>query len=952
MAFALPAHALTFPYEAVGQGGTNGILDSNGESCDNSPFEDPAQGNGVAWPAGVGGEGCYNRTGGKCSADPNHMCDPLLVPAGRCSYGSLLAGGSDSGLSCLFPRGAGHCVSDTHVGCLSDAYVANPILANAVTGASTMCSSLASNSCDMTTDVYGRAFRQGCQCDGTVDVNSANGENTVCGTDGGQLKAVCSDGDPTRDVGGYGTALGVELDLAAGPGNTSFANMGPSQNGKTGPPPSTSPPYAIEGLVSDDTIEPQRKAGTINRGDANTTPIGQARTTDARDIDPNFNAALGVSKIVNFGDSYWADWVFISKKVGGVFNTHIVVFPCDPPVSWNANIPIIDPTPANHISGDETWCSQIGRNGVTFEWSRDLTPTELQNNPSCPPNCKKDFDITTYELQAFISAGQSDPDAGAQIAIQSGEGRQAGAGDAIGVAEVTSETWLTTGDMRCRLGGWGNPAGFIGRCTTSSDACIPGDPTSGDTFCTGLGAGLCAACNGPIYSGNPNGLPIGYNTHGLSELDLVAHQRLGGISGPTSAVAVPLFVVGTTGYAASDFRDVSGGTANNIDLSDMGAVDPTSNPLPGIGTGATFAPGTLPIGEFCCSPTPGAPAGGSPVGVNSAHLGTPLNGATYNRVFDRGPGPDGIPGCTNNTNQQVNGQAACKKRLGKGPDGSKTDGFFATGLDDVPTTYPVGTSGTIAASANRFPVRNATPAVVAYFSGPPYNLPNPNPLTINTIASFTLQDLSVLGPNNADILVKVNSTFCPIVGNAAVCSPAVACSDVDQDGVCDAQDNCPTVANANQADADGDLVGDACDNCVNAFNARVPGWTLATGSATYLAANPWATLTGGQRDDDHDGFGNVCDGDFPGTSQGGNVGPADTAQYRTALGKSRATDTCGSTGTRPCAIFDIDLNDTGATTNIGPADTARYRLLLGFPAGPKCAACPLPCEAGPSGTCS
>lgn len=35
--------------------------------------------------------------------------------------------------------------------------------------------------------------------------------------------------------------------------------------------------------------------------------------------------------------------------------------------------------------------------------------------------------------------------------------------------------------------------------------------------------------------------------------------------------------------------------------------------------------------------------------------------------------------------------------------------------------------------------------------------------------------------------------------------------DVDNDGVADAEDNCPRVANAEQADADGDLVGDACD---------------------------------------------------------------------------------------------------------------------------------------------
>ena len=38
-------------------------------------------------------------------------------------------------------------------------------------------------------------------------------------------------------------------------------------------------------------------------------------------------------------------------------------------------------------------------------------------------------------------------------------------------------------------------------------------------------------------------------------------------------------------------------------------------------------------------------------------------------------------------------------------------------------------------------------------------------------------------------------------------------NDIDGDGVKDAMDNCPTVANANQHDEDADGVGDACDPC-------------------------------------------------------------------------------------------------------------------------------------------
>ncbi|MEU4604538.1 PxKF domain-containing protein [Kribbella sp. NPDC023972] len=44
-----------------------------------------------------------------------------------------------------------------------------------------------------------------------------------------------------------------------------------------------------------------------------------------------------------------------------------------------------------------------------------------------------------------------------------------------------------------------------------------------------------------------------------------------------------------------------------------------------------------------------------------------------------------------------------------------------------------------------------------------------------------------------------------------VTTPVVVDTDADDDGVPDASDNCPAVANANQANADGDALGNACD---------------------------------------------------------------------------------------------------------------------------------------------
>src|SRR5262245_16394589 len=52
-----------------------------------------------------------------------------------------------------------------------------------------------------------------------------------------------------------------------------------------------------------------------------------------------------------------------------------------------------------------------------------------------------------------------------------------------------------------------------------------------------------------------------------------------------------------------------------------------------------------------------------------------------------------------------------------------------------------------------------------------------------------------------------------VLAVGAFARPAMACpEDTDGDGVCDAIDNCPLIANADQADLDGDTIGDVCDD--------------------------------------------------------------------------------------------------------------------------------------------
>jgi hypothetical protein len=82
-------------------------------------------------------------------------------------------------------------------------------------------------------------------------------------------------------------------------------------------------------------------------------------------------------------------------------------------------------------------------------------------------------------------------------------------------------------------------------------------------------------------------------------------------------------------------------------------------------------------------------------------------------------------------------------------------------------------------------------------------------------------------------------------------------TDSDNDGVPDDCDNCPSVANADQADTDGDLIGDACDDCTDSDtdgygDPGVPGNTCPDDNCPY-AYNP------GQEDSDGDGIGDACD---------------------------------------------------------------------------------------------
>ena len=78
--------------------------------------------------------------------------------------------------------------------------------------------------------------------------------------------------------------------------------------------------------------------------------------------------------------------------------------------------------------------------------------------------------------------------------------------------------------------------------------------------------------------------------------------------------------------------------------------------------------------------------------------------------------------------------------------------------------------------------------------------------------------------------------------------------DVDQDGVPDTHDNCPSIANADQLDSDEDGDGDACDD-----DADNDGVVNDVDNCPLVGNSD-------QRDGDKDGVGDACTDDCDGDS--------------------------------------------------------------------------------------
>ncbi len=217
--------------------------------------------------------------------------------------------------------------------------------------------------------------------------------------------------------------------------------------------------------------------------------------------------------------------------------------------------------------------------------------------------------------------------------------------------------------------------------------------------------------------------------------------------------------------------------------------------------------------------------------------------------------------------------------------------------------------------------------------------------------------------------------FAPVDGdNVVMISSISVLEDADDDGLTNAEDNCPSVPNPSQTNSDADPQGDACDFCPTVTNVTNPSQpdfdadglldacdtcpTIPNAgtdpdmdgvdqacdtcqlqpNAVFLGSFVSRTRISRQLDDDADGRGNVCDFDYD--DSGSVVSSTDFNNAKASLGKLVTQSSCGAapTAAQRCGEFDHDAIGTAISSQDVNLATAAIGKLIAV-AYPSCAAC-------------
>ncbi len=181
-------------------------------------------------------------------------------------------------------------------------------------------------------------------------------------------------------------------------------------------------------------------------------------------------------------------------------------------------------------------------------------------------------------------------------------------------------------------------------------------------------------------------------------------------------------------------------------------------------------------------------------------------------------------------------------------------------------------------------------------------------------AYYTPQGIAVgdLDDDGCPDLVSVCTSSALTIRYGQDCGPEQPAADTDGDAVADEEDNCPGLANADQADLDGDGMGNACDLCPQ---DRDPDQLDEDGDGIGDACDICPDLADPeQADRDADGLGDACDA-CPdafddGTDTDGDLLP-DACDLCPAWADSQQVDADGDGFGDPCDCAPDDPSEPG-----------------------------------------
>jgi hypothetical protein len=360
-----------------------------------------------------------------------------------------------------------------------------------------------------------------------------------------------------------------------------------------------------------------------------------------------------------------------------------------------------------------------------------------------------------------------------------------GATSPLAVGNLIAGVAISSGARTSVVGGSARGAGNV----------ISGNPNDG-LLITGSGT-ISNVAQGNLIGTDPNGNTAIPNGFAGVEIAFGAVSNVLGGAGPDEGNVIS----GNSNVGVGIFNP--GTNANSVGGNRIGTRSDGITPLGNLSHGVLLSIGAGIGNSIGGTPNAIAHNGGAGVFLESNSAGNPIN---RNAIFSNGGLGIDLAPLGVNSNDECDTDA--------GPNNGQNFPVLASAADYLGNLTIQGALGSVV--SNTFTVEffsNAVCDPAGYGEGATYLGSVDVAVDADCRGPF---QFTVPTPSDAWITATATRTD----GSTSELSNcvAVSCRDTDADGACDIVDNCPSVANANQADADQDGLGDACDNCTFTAN--------------------------------------------------------------------------------------------------------------------------------------